>query len=92
MLFFLQFSDQLGELIEICESEETSRGEQHQEILGIIFAGIMRMLLTAIEDARRNKMFINLPKFAAFMKYLSAGSGELCTMSCDLYTFKTYVL
>ena len=68
----------------MCESEETSRGEQHQEILGIIFAGILRMLLTAIEDARRNNMFINLPKFAAFMKYLSAGSGELYTESCDL--------
>ena len=73
----LQFSDQLGEVIDVCESEESGRGQQHQEILGIIFAGILRMLLTAIEDARRNNMFINLPKFAAFMKYLSAGSGEL---------------
>ena len=60
------------------------------EILGIIFAGILRMLLTSIEDARRNNMFINLPKFAAFMKYLSAGSGNgwnivrSCDMSCDV--------
>lgn len=71
-------------MIEVCESEETSRGEQHQEILGIIFAGILRMLLTSIEDARRNNMFINLPKFAAFMKYLSAGSGV--GLHCDHVT------
>ena len=77
-MLFPQFADQLGQLIEVFESDEAGRGDQHVEILGIIFAGILRMLLTAIEDARRNNMFINLPKFAAFMKYLSAGSGT-CT-------------
>lgn len=69
------FNKQIKEMIEVCEGGEASRGAQHQEILGIIFAGVLRMLLTAIEDARRNKMCIGLPKFAAFMKYLSAGTG-----------------
>ena len=90
----LQFHEHLSDLVDVLESGESSRGAQHQEILGIIFAGILRMLLTAIEDARRNKMFVNLPRFAAFMKYLSAGTGKSCSSShvTNVYAVRVLLL
>ena len=67
----------ISRLTDLCESEESSRAALHQKILRIIFSGVLQLFLAAIEDARREAEPVNLPRFSAFIKYLSAGSGNI---------------
>ena len=55
--------------------DKLTDAERNQKIIRIIFAGIMEMILTGIEDSRRAWTPLYVPKFSAFVKYLSAGSG-----------------
>lgn len=68
----------MSRLIDLCEGEESSRASLHQNILRIIFSGVLQLFLAAIEDARRQAEPVNLPRFSAFIKYLSAGTGKFC--------------
>lgn len=71
----LQMLKTVKELTELCESREASRSSLHQNILGIIFSGTLQTILNAIEDSRREREMIHVPKFSAIIKYLSSGSG-----------------
>ncbi len=72
---FLQLGETVSLLTDLCEGEESSRAALHQNILRIIFSGVLQLFLAAIEDARRQTEPVNLPCFSAFVKYLSAGTG-----------------
>lgn len=72
-----QVGETISRLTDLCESEESSRAALHQKILRIIFSGVLQLFLAAIEDARREAEPVNLPRFSAFIKYLSAGSGNV---------------
>ena len=61
--------------MELIQSEKHMEAERNQKIIRIIFAGIMEMILTGVEDSRREASPLYIPKFSAFVKYLSAGSG-----------------
>ena len=73
----------VSRLQEKCGSEQASRAQLQQKILGIIFSGVLQLILSSIEDARRSRTLVNVPKFSAFIKYLSAGSGVcMCVCVC----------
>ena len=74
----------ITELLEQCDTRESRRATHHQTILSIIFSGLLQMVLANIEEARRSNYLITLPKFTAFIKYLSAGSGEQVTSSSSV--------
>lgn len=74
----------ITELLEQCDTRESRRATHHQTILSIIFSGLLQMVLSNIEEARRSDYLITLPKFTAFIKYLSAGSGEQVASSSSV--------
>ena len=75
-------------LQEKCESDEMSRARLNQKILGIIFSGVLQLILSGIEDARRSRTLVNVPKFSAFIKYISAGTGVcVCVCVVPMYTY-----
>ena len=64
-------------LVEVCGgSDMVARAELHTKILAIIFSGVLKLTLDSIEDSRRDREPVCIPKLAAFMQYLSTGSGE----------------
>ena len=62
--------------MDMIQSDKQTDAERNQKIIRIIFAGVMEMILTGIENGRRDASPLYVPKFSAFVKYLSAGSGE----------------
>ena len=60
---------------ELIEANKLTEAERNQKIIRIIFAGMMEMMLNSVEDSRRAWSPLFVPKFSAFVKYLSAGSG-----------------
>ena len=52
------------------------RAEQHTKMLAVIFSGVLKLTLDSIEDSRRDREPVCVPRLAAFMQYLSTGSGE----------------
>ena len=82
---FSQVTKMADRLIVLCESEETARSSLNQKILGIIFSGTLLMMLNAIENSRRDKDIINVPKFSPIIKYLSHGSGIGWECACAVH-------
>jgi hypothetical protein len=76
-------------LIVLCESEETARSSLNQKILSIIFSGTLLMMLNSVENSRRDKDIINVPKFSTVIKYLSHGTGKVHVHACAVH--RTYV-
>ena len=68
-------------LMVLCESEETARSSLHQKILSIIFSGTLLTLLNAVEQSRRERDTINIPKFSPIIKHLSSSRG-VCVHVC----------
>ena len=71
----LQLTGVACALMDQMQSDKQTDAERNQKIIRIIFAGIMEMILTGIEDSRRARTPLFVPKYSAFVKYLSAGSG-----------------
>ncbi|CAI8007075.1 Cullin-9, partial [Geodia barretti] len=66
---------------ELIEANKLTEAERNQKIIRIIFAGMMEMMLNSVEDSRRAWSPLFVPKFSAFVKYLSAGSGGGLSMA-----------
>ena len=64
----------------MCGSEMVARAELHTRILATIFSGVLKLTLDAIEDSRRDRESVCIPKLAAFMRYMSTGSGEVAVL------------
>ena len=72
----VQLTDVAFAMMELIEANKLTEAERNQKIIRIIFAGMMEMMLNSVEDSRRSWSPLFVPKFSAFVKYLSAGSGE----------------
>ena len=71
----VQLTDVAFAVLDQIQSDKRMDAERNQKIIRIIFAGVMEMILTGVEDSRRERSALYVPKFSAFVKFLSAGSG-----------------
>ena len=71
----VQLTDVAFAVMDQIQSDKRMDAERNQKIIRIIFAGVMEMILTGVEDSRRERSALYVPKFSAFVKFLSAGSG-----------------
>ena len=59
---------------ELCEPKKVAA--QNSQTLGIIFMGVLKLILTEVEDARRLQTLPFTPRLGCLIQFLSSGQLE----------------